>query len=63
MLLLQDKRPAYDELISIKAEKIKDIKKILCYITHEQLTYYEKFVNSPLAEHGENIECNGQVRI
>ena len=63
MLLLQDKRPAYDELIWINAEKIKDIKKILFYITHEQLRYYEKFVNFPLAEHGENIECKGQVRI
>ena len=54
MPLLQDKRPAYDELISINAEKIKETKKILRYIS--QLPYYEKIVNSPLAEHIENTE-------
>ena len=44
MPLLQDKQPVYDELISINAEKMKDIKKILHYIPHEQLPYYEKIV-------------------
>lgn len=49
-------RPTYDELIAINPDKMQDIKKILCYIPHEQLPYYEKVVNSPLAEHRENTE-------
>ncbi|KAJ4425745.1 hypothetical protein ANN_27941 [Periplaneta americana] len=44
-------RPAYDKFIAINPDKMQDIKKILCYIPRGQLPYYEKIVNSPLAEH------------
>lgn len=50
------KRPAYDELISINPEKMQDIKKILRYIPHQELPYYEKIVSSVVAEHRENTE-------
>ena len=56
MPLLQDERPASDELISINAEKIMDINKTFHCIPHEQVPYYEKIVYFPLAEHRENTE-------